>query len=781
MALRYEIEATGLNEEPHRVEIYDEDFTGGVTQVQANQQFLKIEGGTDTHVGLDPIWGKEARFNVLTDKDLSPLFGLRDRQAEVRIFNTQRGVEVFRGYLLSDFYSDRPFEALPGIELRASDGLTLLEDEPANLALGVDNSTSSYAYSNGIATILGSLYEQGLQTSIAANWYPDGPSSLTDTENPLEYTRFIPKNFREERNRGGQGAWLNAKSVLQDLCKIHALVIRQAVVEGQLQWTAWQWPELSDTLSDTLLNNHPAPVAAFQIAGQPTTLLTTWRYSPDGIPLTTDGTPQAGTSADAVNVPIGEEISERFTSPRREFERRTQSLSVAHDHADIKNLVEESGFESFFDGATFSTSAWDYDDSLDVQAEVVSHDDPDNTPDATQDNQVLLRLFGEGTEAAFPQDEWAFPVSQTVETINGPQQGATGRLKQSFEGNETRGMSNTEFLPNGIGIRFSVGDYYLKNAFSYVAQDVQKGKGNLYIEQPLTRPVPEGAKLRYGNIEHDPGQRPDITTVERANIKGYITLTEPAAAGSTRLTGDITDDQSIGGGIRSLVLSYPAMVEDTTPDPPIFYVQNLVREPRQYPTLEVLFAFVDENGAPLAGEITYEIGGLELTFRRGNPTTPDPDDFIFGSDGVFIDDISFSIERDGEPISKTTRIASVDPAGQSRGITVRTASGPTDQNVSRIKGLTPAGVSFRAIDWGRGAGGGTMSLAGLSAQEQLDYLQGHRERLSLTAYARAGAPLPIYGPELVTFDGKTYRIASYSERPSDGAIDLTLIEHKAGE
>lgn len=749
MALRYQIEAAGLSGEPHRIEIYDSQFTGDVTQVQANAQFLRLEGGTEKHVGLDPIWGKEARFNVLTDKDLSPLFGLRDRQAEVRIFNTAQSAEVFRGYLLSDFYSDRPFEALPGIELRASDGLTLLENEPVNTVLGVDNDTDSYAYSNGIATILGSLYSSGLRTSIAANWYPSGPSSLTNSENPLEFTGFIPKNYREERDRGDQGDWFNAKDVLEDLCKIHGLVIKQAVVEGQLQWTAWQWPELTDPL-------------------------TTWRYAANGTPLAADGSPQSSSvPADPVDVPIGVSVTEDFSSPRREFERRTQTFSIAHDHADIKNLVEESGFESFFDGTTFSSSSWDYDSSLDVNAEVVSHNQPGNTPDATQDNQVLLRLFGEGTQSVYPQDTWLFPVSQTVETINSPQQGATGRLKQTFEGNE-RTVSTPQTEDSGIAIRFSVGNYYLKNAFSYVAQDVQKGKGDLFIEQPLSRPIPEGARLRYGVPDTTPSDPADI---KRADIQGYITLTSSASAGDTRLTGEITDDAEKG---TALALSYPILTEDTTSTPPIFYVQDLVRSPRQYPVLEVLFAFVDENGAPLEGQIEYEIGGLELTTRREDTTTPDPDDYIYESDGVYIDDVEFSIQRDGQPITKTTRVASVQEFGQDREVTVRTASGPTDQNLSRIKGLTPSGTSFRAVEWGRGATAGTMSLAGLSAQEQLDYLQGHRERLSLTAYTRQ-APLEIRGPELVTFDGSTYRVASYSERPSDGSIEMTLIEHTAGE
>ena len=127
-------------------------------------------------------------------------------------------------------------------------------------------------------------------------------------------------------------------------------------------------------------------------------------------------------------------------------------------------------------------------------------------------------------------------------------------------------------------------------------------------------------------------------------------------------------------------------------------------------------------------------------------------------------------------MAETTREGSVPANGKERAVSVLLSSGPTSENPRRVKGLAPGGFSYQAVDWGIGAGGGSLSLASLQARERLRYLREHLERQQLTVYARDKSPV-VTGEEIVQFDGKTWRIAEFSSDPASGEIGLTLIQH----
>jgi len=191
MAQQYEITAEGLSAIPYRIEIYNDNYGGTtVTTLDADQQFIRFEGGQRKRVGVQPIWGKEVRINVRTNKDLSPLFGLQDRDAEVRVYRTDTSTLVWKGFILTDFFQDEPLTDLPGVELRAVDGLTTLEGDSFDALSGVSDSdigddSAFISYTDLFTGILSTLYDSPLDVETAVEWYPDAGGQLYSNDNPL--------------------------------------------------------------------------------------------------------------------------------------------------------------------------------------------------------------------------------------------------------------------------------------------------------------------------------------------------------------------------------------------------------------------------------------------------------------------------------------------------------------------------------------------------------------------------------------------------------------------
>jgi len=176
MAQRYEIKAQGLSGVRYRIEIYDATYGGStVTTLDGDQQFVRFGGGQRERVGVKPLWGKDARINVITNEDLSPLFDLRDRDGEVRIYDDGSGQLVWKGYLLPDFFTDEPLTDLPGVGLRASDGLPTLEANTVNDLTGISSSdigddSTFISYRAFFTKALNQLFSTSLPTEHAVEW-----------------------------------------------------------------------------------------------------------------------------------------------------------------------------------------------------------------------------------------------------------------------------------------------------------------------------------------------------------------------------------------------------------------------------------------------------------------------------------------------------------------------------------------------------------------------------------------------------------------------------------
>ena len=711
MAQQYEIGATGLNGIPYRIEIWNQQYTGStVTELLADDQMIRFEGGQRERVGLQPIWGKEVRINVRTNEDLSPLFGLEDRDAEVRVFRTDTSSLVWKGFILTDFFQDEPRTALPGVELRAVDGLTTLEGDSFDALSGVSDSDigedgSFISYTDLFTGVLSTLYDSPLDVEFAVEWYPDAGGQLTSSDNPLRYSGARPDVYYDSED----GEWFDQQSALEDALKSQGLEIRQSVIGGELTWLVAQ----------------PTALSASSVK--------TWRYAPDG----TEDTSSPFTRD------LSLDLSSADTNrPTREFERRSGSVGVTHNHSEIGNLLEEDSFE---DQGTF----WSFDNSGGVEAEVIRHDNSSDgaplaseaTPTPAQGDEHLLRVYG------VTDDATAYPVSQSFD-IDGLAANSVGRLSLKFINNSPYERNLEE---QGVRIRVSVGGSYLTDFTSNVRGEALAGGGSISVD-PLDRRIPEGTQVP---IQPKPS---NVNAGDALTPQSYITLKETAEVGDTTLRGEVSQEVNANWQIR-----YLGFVSSSD----YFQPYKFVSRPEDYGSFEWLFPWRDSTGAAPEGTVTLEIGGFDLvSFDPSNNQL---------EDNILLDDIQLALQRDGSPISETTQRGSVPASGQDQSISSRLSSGPTTQNSRRIKGVGPSS-SYQATDWGIGAGGGPLSLAGLQARERLRYLREHLERQQLTVYARDKSPV-VTGEEIVQFDGKTWRVAEFSSDPASGEIGLTLIQH----
>lgn len=696
MAQRYEIAAQGLSGIPYRIEINNRTYSGTtVTSLAADQQFIQFEGGQRDRLGIKPIWGKEVRINVRTNKDLSPLFGLEDRDAEVRVFRTDTSTLVWKGYVLTDFFQDEPLTELPGIELRAVDGLTTLEGDPFDAISGVSDSqigddSAFISYTDLLTGVLSTLYDSPLDVETVVEWYPDASGALTSSDNPLRYSGPRPDLYYDSEN----GNWLSQLKALRDACKSQGLEIRQGLVDGALTWLVAQPTALS------------------------TSSVTSWRYDPTGTEVGTAVSRDFSLSID----------SDDKSRPVREFERRTGEFAITHDHAPLGSVVKNPGFER-------NQNDWTFKSGTNFDTSTLTHDTSSlSTEDKRQQDERLARI----DQTSFPASDLVVSaIEQDLGRFPGLPPRTNARVSVQSAANATRDTERVEL---------QVGSYYLAEFNTGIASSntVENGEGIVPVSG-TDRRIPKGATLPV----YDSAQG------SLSETKATITLTQPAPAGASELVGEISRQLD-----PSWTIVYYGL---TSVSDEVFPFRHRISNPAGYGRAEFLFALDDANGNVVDGLVSLRLNAL---IRSSNVQTR----------SVF-DDTSVAFEVGGSVIDQSTVQASVSANGQERDVTTLLSSGPSTKSPSRVKGVAPGGMSYVADQWGIGAGGGSLSLAGLSARERLRYFRQHLEKQQLTVFARGGTPV-IDGTEVIEWDGRAWRISDFSSDPAAGEIDLVLTEHR---
>jgi len=350
----------------------------------------------------------------------------------------------------------------------------------------------------------------------------------------------------------------------------------------------------------------------------------------------------------------------------RDFVRRRQTVQVTHDHVPLGNVIREPGFDEGGPEWTIDNSS-----TAEVDAEILSHDrapEADPSPSATQDDTYLLRLFSESGSTG---SEW--PVSQQVTEIDTLPPGTVGKFKLTchtvfpFE----RGAGGAALLPR-LSVTGPNGTFYLAEFQSDVRGAVLSGNGSLPV-QAIHRSIPQGARIPIAPKEEN------VDSGDSLAPRSYITLSERAESGDTTLFGEISREVKADWQIRYAGFS------STQVALPIHRWRNEVTD---YGSFEVFFPWEQPGGDTLEGLIQIEIGGSVSNDGREAVDT-----------FALFDDIELTFKADGGDVDQSVTQAAVPKLGETESQTIRTSSGPTTQNLARIRGNDPNGTGFEPTQW----------------------------------------------------------------------------------
>jgi len=403
----------------------------------------------------------------------------------------------------------------------------------------------------------------------------------------------------------------------------------------------------------------------------------------------------------------------------RDFVRRRQVIQVTHNHVEIENFLSDPGFDE-------DDGSWELGGGADVDGSIVGHDTVGLSPEKTQDNPNLL-------EAVKTANNTNGEIQDVASQVFGNIVQTPPRSYLHFKA--TVGAETNVKDPY---LLLRIGDRYLTNFRTSTTQDALKGTGELFVN-PIDRPIPKGARL------------PLFAPNESAPA-GDISLSRRAEVGTSRLVGDISIDTDKGYEVQ-----YPAFV-DAPDDVPIGrYNSNweLSGSTSNYLTVELFIPLVDGAGAAVDGEAQ-----VRLRHIAGSAS---------GTSRTYWDSLEVSIDLNGSPLDQTITQASVPEFGETEAQKARLFSGPTDQNLARVKG-----DGFEPVSWGLGQGGGDLSLAQLKARLRLQFWRNHNAKWTVTTADRDGS-LRLTGDELVSFDGDLYTVHSIKYDPAAGETRATLI------
>jgi hypothetical protein len=426
-------------------------------------------------------------------------------------------------------------------------------------------------------------------------------------------------------------------------------------------------------------------------------------------------------------------VSDLLRDHGRDFVRRRQVVQVTHDHVEIENFLADPGFDE-------DDGSWGLGGGGDISADIISHDNsavsmPD--PDATQDNPNLLEV--EKTAENDPPEIQDAVVQDAGDIVEAPN-GAYFRIKA------TTGGESTDKWPY---LNLSIGSHYLNTFRTSIQQDALKGEGNIFID-PVVREIPNGARL-------------PVTKQGELVPQSSIQLRERARVGDSELRGEISNDVDSGWEVR--YLGFGTSSEDVAA--PFFNGGWPAGSSSGFwLPIDLKIALLDSSENKVSGDTT-----IRLRHVTG----------VAGISKTYWDSFSTSIEVGGSPVDQTITQASVPELGETDEQTVRTSSGPTTQNLARLRGSDPNGDDFEPTEWRVGAPGSGSgrnvgdSLAELKAYQRLRYWQNHNQKLSVTAVQRDGG-LPLTGDELDTLDRTDYTVHSIKYDAAQGESRATLIE-----
>lgn len=474
MGKTYIARATGYDAVEFKTELEAPTGSGTVELPPAEEAIAFNTGAAD---GRRKPGVKEVQMSlaVFRTADLSPIVDNGEGETEVKVTRTDTSDVVFRGFVYPDEYEDSPLAPQPDqVELRASDGLKLLESAPfGDLSISDQKAPSVHAL---LTAILDPLYSFPLDLEVLMRLAPEGFTAGPNTADTyrLSEVGYPTDGLRDQRSSTRE--WLSQYEALDNIVTACGLVMQQAPSH-----TTFFNPDGDEVRPLTWNLTHEDAVDANGEAPM-------WR---DEVYY---GLTDVSRDLDAVRQ--RDEIE--FDHSRRRA-RRVSEVEFTHEHGRVENVVRNAGFEN-------RDEYWDLSAGTDASG-IERHLNSEETPAPTSDDKLFLDLgYDAGAGSSIERR-----ATQTLEFTQ-PTKVAGFRFSwESWQDQELEAFLRWE------------GTHSISTFSTQVRAKALPGSPAVSVE-PLDRPIMEGARLPVEN------QNGDVTAV--------VTATTRAEAGDGRIEVD---------------------------------------------------------------------------------------------------------------------------------------------------------------------------------------------------------------------------------------------------
>lgn len=409
-------------------------------------------------------------------------------------------------------------------------------------------------------------------------------------------------------------------------------------------------------------------------------------------------------------------LSQDLIEPRPEEDglRRRKRVSVTYDHPPVPSYFEDGEFED-----TAGNLAWIFSTANVTNAGTVKHSNASKTPDPSADNKRTAILTYDSDSG---NGNTVFPISQTKVSPALPEKDAFLRITLDHANNQNFASY----------IRAEVDGTYWGTSTEKIRADSLAGDVSLPVDT-LQAPIAQGAKV----------------PIFQNGVISSIKVNERIEKGADTISGQLKDEVPKGAEIIYIV---PYGSSDFI-NPRIFIPSSQENEWKQQ---KFYLPAQDPSGNDLSGSsISIEFGLKKLNANKS---------FL----NWWFDNALVQPVKGGQVLDQSVHEASTDEIGDTEEISVTFGSGPSFQSVSRIVG---------GRKWGVGPSPSPVYLLGeLQARQRLRYFRQTNNQYTLTVHPRNKSP-QISGHEIVKYNGDMHRVSSVESQPSEGQIQLSLLEH----
>jgi hypothetical protein len=443
----------------------------------------------------------------------------------------------------------------------------------------------------------------------------------------------------------------------------------------------------------------------------------TWLVQPDGT-TSFEGDQDVVVNLDALDDHQIEGESEQPKNDPDAQGRRRQSVTVTYNHPQVENILKKPGFEDV-------TTEWAI-GNPDIRAVIKDHSIfSDKTPDETANNQKVGLLDYDSDGSVTGDREFGFEQGLVLHVR--PEADAGLRL-------EWNGYQHKFISPE---VRIKNGSTYWRETSSGLRSGSLPGEVSLPIE-PLSAPIGKGVKVPIWNGFAD-------------QLLSRITLSERAEKGDDTLVGEL--DKEVPDS------AFVHYVEPTSTSDSIdveYFVAEGSRE--QWRKRRIYVPYQTPSGDRVSkNTLKIELGIIMSSSGEGRIR------WLF-------DDVRLQPVKGGQPLNETVSETSTGEIGRAEELSQRFGSGPDRNTISRIK---------NGFLWGVGGPNPTDNwpISELRTRQRLRYFRKQNDAFEASVLVENKSP-QIAGHETVRLDSKIHRVMAAQSQPSDGRIQLSLLQHK---